>query len=119
MQDNDAGNGRTPENPHAQSTRTIREAALDLLCRVEYYEDKSRKPANDNRFDEPAPERRSVGLAYDEIIRRLKEEFPDGQTSVACLRWYAVKARVEEKGYEGLKLPQRRPRVRPTKAKEG
>lgn len=93
--------------------RTIRDASLDLLCHVAYYEDKTRKPSDENRVPSDHKNARSVGIAYDEIIRRIQEEFPGCQTSVACLRWYAVKVRVEERGYEGLRLPQRRPRVRP------
>jgi hypothetical protein len=36
---------------------------------------------------------RSVGLSYDEILTRVREEFPDCNTSVACLRWYCVQLR--------------------------
>lgn len=98
----------------ARSGRTIREASLDLLCHVEFYEDKTKKSADDNMVAADHKNARSVGIAYDEIIRRVQSEFPGCDTSAACLRWYAVKVRVEEKGYEGLRLPQRRPRVKPT-----
>lgn len=96
-------------------TRTVRAAALELLCHVAYYEDRNEKPGDDNRVEEGTQNARSVGIPYDEIIRRIHVEFPDCQTSVACLRWYAVKVRAEEFGYENLRLPQRRPRVKPTK----
>lgn len=96
--------------------RTIRAAAIDLLCHVEFFEDRTKKPDTLlNAVKEDHPQSRSVGLPYDEIIRRIQAEFPDCQTTVACLRWYSVKIRVEEFGYEGLRLPQRRPRVKPTK----
>lgn len=93
--------------------RTIRAAAIDLLCRVEYHEDRNKKSDADNRVEASQPGARSVGLAYDDIIQAIKAEFPDANTSVACLRWYSVKIRVEEHGYEGLRLPQRRPRAKP------
>ena len=97
--------------PEPKSERTIRVAALELMCQVEYYEDKTKKSGPDNVVDEGHKNARSVGLPYLEIIRRIKEEFPEAQTSVACLRWYGVKARVEEFGYEGYRLVQRRPRA--------
>ncbi len=100
----------------AAPTRTIRAASLDLLCRVAYHEDKTKKSADDNRIDGDDKNARSVGLAYDEIIRAVQDEFPGCSTTVACLRWYAVKVRVEEFGYEGLRLPQRRPRVKPARS---
>lgn len=102
------------EVPH----RTVRAAALELLCHVAYYENRNEKPdplANAFKATGDVANARSVGLPYDEIIRRIQDEFPDCQTSVACLRWYAVKVRAEEFGYEGLRLPQRRPRVKPVK----
>ena len=96
-------------------TRTIRSMAIDLLCLVDYHEDRNEKPSDDNRVKSNSDDARSVGIAYDEVIRRIRAEFPDCQTTVACLRWYSVKIRVEEHGYEGLRLPQRRPRVKPQK----
>lgn len=103
-----------PAKEQGERKRTVRAASLELLCRVEYYEEKSRGPSDDNRFAEAAPDRRSVGLPYDEILKAITAEFPGAQTSVACLRWYAVKVRVEDAGYENLRLPQRRPRVKPS-----
>ncbi|AKQ75798.1 hypothetical protein FDH82_gp08 [Roseobacter phage RDJL Phi 2] len=96
--------------------RTIKAASVDLLCHVAYYENRDEKSSDDNRVEADDPKARSVGLAYDEIIARIQEEFPGCNTSVACLRWYSVKIRVEEHGYEGLKLPQRRPRAKPKTA---
>lgn len=99
-------------------TRTIRVAALTHLAEVAYYEDRSEKPSETNVVDADHPKARSVGLPYDEILRRIFEEFPDCETSVACLRWYAVKVRnseVEEEIYGQYTLPQRRPRAKPAK----
>jgi hypothetical protein len=101
-----------------EPTRTIRAAAIELLCFADYYEDREKPSGPDNVVDaDEQGDARSVGLPYDEIIRRIKEEFSavKCETTVACLRWYAVKIRVEEHGYEGLRLPQRRPRVKSTK----
>jgi len=64
------------------------------------------------RVEAGAKGARSVGIPYDEIIRRIKDEFPEAKTTAACLRWYAVKVRVEEFGYEGFRLSQRRPRTK-------
>lgn len=105
----------TREVSDDQSTRTIREASLDWLCHVDHYEDKTKKSGPDNRVPADHPQARSVGLPYLSIIDAIKEEFPGAQTSVACLRWYVVKVRVEEFGYEGYKLVQRRPRAKPSK----
>ena len=94
------------------TTRTIRKAAIDFLCRVSFYEDKRKKPGSNNIIDDAGwTYSRSVGLPYNKIIDMIHEEFPGCNTSVACLRWYCVKIRVEELGYEGLTLPQRRPRM--------
>ena len=96
---------------------TIRATAVNLLCHVDYYEDRNEKSdrLTNALADGSSNNARSVGMAYDEVIRRIRAEFPDCQTTVACLRWYSVKIRVEEQGYEGLRLPQRRPRVKPSK----
>lgn len=90
---------------------SIRETALKLLSHVEYCEDRTRHPSDDNRVSANEKNARTVGLPYDEIVRRIHSMFPDAQTSVACLRWYTVKIRVNEFGYEGYTLPQRRPRA--------
>lgn len=102
----------------AKSDRTIKAASVELLCHVAYYEDRDAKIDPENNVVEASnPKARSVGLAYDEIIRRIQDEFPGCSTTVACLRWYSVKIRVEEHGYEDLRLPQRRPRAKPRTAK--
>lgn len=99
-----------------QPKRTIKAASVELLCAVSHYEDRDAKPGT-TTVEATDPKARSVGFGYDEIIDRLMEEFPDAGTSVACLRWYAVKIRVGEHGYEDLRLPQRRPRAKPKTAK--
>ncbi len=107
----------TTESTGKQSGRTIRAASVALLCLVDHYEDRGIKSGPDNVVKaDHGPSARSVGLPYDEIIRRVKAEFPGCETTVACLRWYMVKIRQEEFGYEGLRGPQRRPRVKPSKS---
>ena len=98
--------------------RTVKAKAVELLCAVEYYENRM-EPASiiENNVKSNHKEARSVGIPYDRIINMIKEAFPKCKTTVACLRWYSVKIRVEEHGYENLTLPQRRPRVKPTKKK--
>ncbi len=99
-----------------QGARTIRLAAIELLCEVDYFEDRDKKSGPDNVVGHQKKSARSVGVPYNEILRRIRVEFPDCGTTVACLRWYSVKIRVEEPGYEGLRLPQRRPRAKPKAA---
>ncbi len=101
-----------------ESPRTIRQAAIELLCHVDYHEDRDKPSGPDNYVAVEHEGARSVGLPYNRIIQSILDEFtPLGkcETTVACLRWYAVKIRVEEHGYEGLRLPQRRPRAKSKK----
>ena len=101
----------------AASGRTIRAAAIDLLCKVVYHENRDEKSNPEkNVVAADHPRARTVGMAYDDIILAIQEEFNGCKTTVACLRWYSVKIRVEEHGYEGLRLPQRRPRAKPRTA---
>jgi len=97
------------------SERTVREVALELLCFVHHYEDRAKSPGDDNIVDPDFEGARSVGLPYDQVIAGIQEEFPACKTTVACLRWYSVKVRADEEGYENFILPQRRPRVKAKK----
>ena len=94
------------------STRTVRESALEYLCHIVSYEDRAENPSVTNVVDKNHKGARSVGLPYDQVIGYIVDEFPACKTTVACLRWYAVKVRAQEDGYEGYCLPQRRPRVK-------
>lgn len=94
------------------SEPTIRATAIELLCYVAYYENKDEKASDENRVSADHPSARSVGLPYNEVLDGIMIVFPEAKTSVACLRWYSVKIRGEELGYEGLRLCQRRPRVK-------
>lgn len=38
-------------------------------------------------------DKRPYGHSYETILNRIHEQFPEGKTSVACLRWYAVHMR--------------------------
>lgn len=96
----------------SRKRRTIREYALKHLCKIDYWEDRREDPSPDNRVSLRASHARSVGVPYDKILTAVKRSFPDCRTNIASLRWYAVKVRVGEEGYEGWHLPQRRPRVR-------
>lgn len=95
--------------------RTVRECALELLGFIAYYEDRAKSPGPDNIVDPDFPGARSVGIPYNEVIDGIYEEFPACKTSIACLRWYSVKVRAGEEGYENYDLPQRRPRVKAKK----
>lgn len=89
---------------------TIRALAVVLLCRIDFYEDHSKVSSVDNRVTKDHPNAYSVGISYKEVLKIIHETFPNCKTTVACLRWYSVKIRVEEPGYENLDLVQRRPR---------
>ena len=93
------------------SDRTVRECALELLGFVNHYEDRNTGEV----VDPDHPNARSVGIPYDQVIAGIQEEFPACKTTVACLRWYSVKIRADEEGYENYDLPQRRPRVKAKK----
>lgn len=56
-------------------TRTIKDAAVELLLHVSHQDPSSGRP---------------VGLPYDEVLLRIQQEFPDAETTVKCLRWYSV-----------------------------
>jgi hypothetical protein len=53
---------------------------------------------------------RKVGHSYEAILSKIKEQFPEAKTSIACLRWYAVHMR------ERNVMPPNRPRAVPAKA---
>lgn len=38
-------------------------------------------------------DKRPYGHSYETILNKIHEQFPEGKTSVACLRWYAVHMR--------------------------
>lgn len=60
----------------------------------------------------------TTGLTYQRILEILAEEFPEGGTSVACLRWYNVhmKGDAADEGLPFPDLPQYRPRSSAKKA---
>lgn len=86
--------------------RTIKETAINLLCFVSYYEDIETRDV----AEKDSPGVGTVGLPYRKIVSIIKDYFPNSNTSVSSLRWYAVQIRNEEEGYEGHTLPRRRPR---------
>jgi hypothetical protein len=53
---------------------------------------------------------RKQGHTYEAILEKIKAEFPQAKTSIACLRWYAVHMR------ERSVMPPNRPRAVPPKA---
>lgn len=91
---------------------TVRHMALELLCAVDYYEDKTQTPTPVNRVPADHPNARSVGYSYSEICDAINRRWPNkpDPTRPESLRWYAVKVRAGEYGYEGYQLAQRRPR---------
>lgn len=111
----EAENRRKAKEARDPNGPTIRDVSLEWLCKAAFFEDKTKKSSPENHVSADHPSARSVGFSYYEILDEVKKAFPYGKTSAACLRWYAVKIRVEEEGFEGHKLPQRRPRASPAK----
>lgn len=83
-----------------EKENTIKAFALDLLCEVVGVEEETGW---------------TLGLPYDEVLRRIHEKFPDAKTSMKCLHWYASQVRVETQGFEGRRLCQKRPRSKKEK----
>lgn len=88
----------------------IKRKAIELL--TEKVRAVDRKTGELARMDENPANIYTVGLSYKAVLRELLEEFPEAKTTLPCLRWYAVKLRNEEEGYEGHILPQKRPQER-------
>lgn len=76
--------------------RTIKQAAYEHLLSVEVKDHTGR----------------DIGFSYEEILGRLRDEFPDCDTTDKCLRWYAVQLNTD-----GAKLPWR-PRKPPKRRKK-
>lgn len=55
---------------------------------------------------------RALSYSYEEILSKVKEQFPNAKTTIACLRWYGVHMRGRD---ERVPL---RPRAQPQKPKE-
>lgn len=91
--------------------RKIWRVACAWLSSIDYYEDKTEKPSPYNRVDADHPNARSVGFAYEFILKQIHEEFPGSTTSLKCLRWYMTQINIgEEPFYSGIRAIQRRPR---------
>lgn len=103
------------QTPSTDGESTIRLVSCALLCQIEFYEDRTKKASDENRVEKKHQQSRSVGLSYPDVLARVLEKFPEAATSIECLRWYAVKIRAQEFGYEGMSLPQRRPRAKRSK----
>jgi hypothetical protein len=89
--------------------RTIRERSHELL--LEKVVDEEGNPVlKDGKY--------SQGLTYQRILELLRQEFPEGSTSVAALRWYNVhmKGDAVDEGLPFPDLPQYRPRSSAKKA---
>ena len=78
----------------------LKAAIMAALAYVDHYEDR-----NTRRPMEPdAPGARSVGLSYQEILRRVRARYPDSRVSILTIRSYARDAK-----QEGWAMPYRRP----------
>jgi hypothetical protein len=94
------------EKPEKRAERdgSIRAFCDELLLEVNSVDEKSKRP---------------LGLPYSEILRRVKAKFPEAETSINCLRWYATKLNNRHRGKNPkakVQLPQRPTAPRPKKA---
>lgn len=101
--------------------RHIKARALELL--YEKVRETTEQTADLERSDKEAPlvlkdGKYTVGHTYQAILDVLRDEFPEGSTSVACLRWYVVHEREEaiDQGLPWPDLPHFRPRSSDKKA---
>ena len=58
----------------ARGTQTIKSVSDALLTAVDYVDDAG-KP---------------IGFTYEHVLAKVLEQFPDANTTVKCLRWYAT-----------------------------
>lgn len=89
--------------------KTIKGYTCQLLEEVAYFEDKTEAIGPGNRCTPLDPNRRSVGLAYAEIAKLVKERFPEARVSATSVRRVAGRITAEETGYGQYTLPGRRP----------
>jgi len=84
--------------------RTVRERSHELLLEKVKDPESGQYLLNKDGY--------TIGLTYQRILEILAEEFPEGGTSVACLRWYNVhmKGDAADEGLPFPDLPQYRPR---------
>jgi len=67
----------------------IRELCEKLLLEVRGTDEKSKRP---------------LGLPYGKILAKVQEKFPEAETSLNCLRWYATKLN-KQTGKERVVMP--------------
>lgn len=101
----------------APKKRSIKAAALDYMTRVDFFESKKLDIGEDNRCEADDADATPVGFTYAKIIDMIKEEFPECETSVECLRWYAVRVNHGDDGYNVGPLPRRPRKVSKKRAK--
>lgn len=87
--------------PKKKRKQPIRDAILKALAFVDYHEN-CITGERINKYNNRAGMTRSVGLSYQAVLARVREQFPDARTTEADLRWNANQTRA--------KLPDIRPR---------
>lgn len=90
--------------PHYDVAEKLDEAALIQADKPETIRSMSERLLTHVHYVDEA-DKRTVGVMYTSIIALVRKKFPKAQTSIECLRWYAVHMRTE-----GRRLPQKRPR---------
>lgn len=89
----------------------IREVMMKHLAVVSHYEcgKTGKKLSRQAAARRQRSEVISVGLAYPEVLRRIRRELPDARTTGGTLRVACWATRNGEPGFEDFKLPQKRP----------
>lgn len=90
--------------PHYEVAEKLDEAALIQADKPETIRSMSERLLTHVHYVDES-DKRTVGVMYTSIIALVRKKFPKAQTSIECLRWYAVHMRAE-----GRRLPQKRPR---------
>lgn len=93
-----------------RSPLKIKDRCTHYLCEVIYYEERNLPRGPENRFSEPSPSRRSVGMSYEEVLRKVKEDIPTCKTTIASLRWYSGKMQAGDLQGGSYIMPTRRER---------
>ena len=109
--------GKPPERRHGIQIRGTRKnkrkpigaRTCELLCQIDYYEDKTKFPHSSNRVGSEHPNAGSVGLPYKTILNILRKEFPYAKINCMSPSYYAH-AIMNDVQYDKWKMPRRRPR---------
>jgi hypothetical protein len=97
--------------PRVKKHNEIRAAAVEELCAVSHFElvQTGRRITVEDATNFSRNLLMSFGFPYAEILKRMKKRLPRSKITGPKLRVHATNIRSRKSGYEGAKLPDRRP----------